>query len=547
MGDTNFEDAFAEIPRIIETTRNSLKSAMEIAGASQEEIDEALKQFDEEMAPALENKYRKEFFDANYSQAKDYISENITDSSKLTGSHIMETVERMYTTAVEEYNKATAAGDSELAEYWQAVIEEMDSQEYLKTMIENSKRQDFEDWQEILDASKELADTQIEYLNIENHLVEKRFNLEEKLLDKEREINKELKKSMSSAAWLDEETRKTLFDTESYDSVMEEITSIREQANTLDSDLEANIAAIKADTSLSLEERQALLKDLQSDYDNQYEVLEKSFGIAEKELAIAKAKVELNNTLNNKNQMMFINGAWVNVADMEAVQKAQDALVDAEYESDRAKRDKSNTEKLNINEDKASELTKNASYAQATLNKELKAFEEALEDLEPRVQTFKELADDLLTGDYLNKYPELIPLAGPMVTGRTKGKTLGDVVGWGSGEKLKANAFKTEIANLIKGDNDVLLGNLGYTFEQLYKLPTNILDQITSGEWADVFKHEESIPTDFLKKATAYFEGHLEEPPVISIGEMIIRPQDIGYSAMMDGLRSIIPISKTNN
>lgn len=547
MGDTNFEDAFAEIPRIIETTRNSLKSAMEIAGASQEEIDEALKQFDEEMAPALENKYRKEFFDANYSQAKDYISENITDSSKLTGSHVMETVERMYTTAVEEYNKATAAGDSELAEYWQGVIEEMDSQEYLKTMIENSKRQDFEDWQEILDASKELADTQIEYLNIENHLVEKRFNLEEKLLDKEREINKELKKSMSSAAWLDEETRKALFDTESYDSVMEEITSIREQANKLDSDLEANIAAIKADTSLSLEERQALLKDLQSDYDNQYEVLEKSFGIAEKELAIAKAKVELNNTLNNKNQMMFINGAWVNVADMEAVQKAQDALVDAEYESDRAKRDKSNTEKLNINEDKASELTKNASYAQATLNKELKAFEEALEDLEPRVQTFKELADDLLTGDYLNKYPELIPLAGPMVTGRTKGKTLGDVVGWGSGEKLKANAFKTEIANLIKGNNDVLLGNLGYTFEQLYKLPTNILDQITSGEWADVFKHEESIPTDFLKKATAYFEGHLEEPPVISIGEMIIRPQDIGYSAMMDGLRSIIPISKTNN
>lgn len=167
------------------------------------------------------------------------------------------------------------------------------------------------------------------------------------LLEAQHEINKELQKSLTSMQYLDEDTRKLLFNTEDYAALSKEINKLQNQANRLRDDYLNKIEGkTKEEVSLITEE-----------YERQNKLLQKQYEIAKKQLEVDKARMKLRNVLNERNTRMFIGGQWQWVADQEAIIEAQEALADAEYESNKSLLERQQQMYLNTFDESVANIT----------------------------------------------------------------------------------------------------------------------------------------------------------------------------------------------
>lgn len=235
-------------------------------------------------------------------------------------------------------------GDSEV-KAWERVVKWL-KDEYPNELekIKNAEHNLFEARkQEILDVI-EFSSTKINsiqtitgaYHNTTNSIVEEQHNL-----------NKELKASMTMYEYLDEETRKLLFNQEDYNKLMRELNGIQGEADDLLDDFND---ALRGATKENIEE-------ITAEYEMQYEMLMKSYEIKKAELEVLKKQQQLNNVLNERNVRMLINGKWEWVANTQDVIDAQNELEDAKFEAQQARISKSQEATMNELETAQNALT----------------------------------------------------------------------------------------------------------------------------------------------------------------------------------------------
>lgn len=215
---------------------------------------------------------------------------------------------------------------------------------------------------ELFDSGSDFGDT---YIESKKTLLESYYDVTNSIAEAQHEINKELETSKTMYEYLDEDTRKLLFNQEDYNELSEELLDIQYRADKLQRQYKRDLDNSTLET----------IESITSNYQMQYETLMKSYEIAKADLEIAKKKQKLNNVLNERNVRMFINGSWQWVANTEDVANAKSELADAEY----AKRveEAGLTQQQSIN---------NLTKQQDELSVVIKSFENGVIDLEEAVK-----------------------------------------------------------------------------------------------------------------------------------------------------------------
>lgn len=171
---------------------------------------------------------------------------------------------------------------------------------------------------ELFDEGADFGNT---YLDSHKTLLQSYYDVTNSIAEAQHEINKELETSKTMYEYLDEDTRKLLFNQDDYNDLSEELLDIQYRADKLQRQYNRELNNATLDT----------IESITSNYQMQYETLMKSYEIAKADLEIAKKKQKLNNVLNERTVRMFINGSWQWVANTEDVANAKSELADAEY------------------------------------------------------------------------------------------------------------------------------------------------------------------------------------------------------------------------
>ena len=201
------------------------------------------------------------------------------------------------------------------SDYYKSLIK--DDEEYYKILEENRLKY-INAIKNEFTKSNNFANS---YFSSRKSILQAQFDIENSIAEARHEISKDLETSMTMYEYLDEETRKLLFNQEDYNTLCEELNEIEYESLRLKSEYEDKIANATLET----------VESITSEYQMQYETLMKSYEISKAELDIAKKKQKLNNVLNERNVRMFVNGSWQWVANTQDVADAKSELADAEY------------------------------------------------------------------------------------------------------------------------------------------------------------------------------------------------------------------------
>ena len=254
------------------------------------------------------------------------------------------------------------------SDYYKSLIK--DDKEYYKILEEHRLN--------YLEAQKEEFDKANNFgssvLDSRKTLLQSYFDVTNSIVEAQHEINKELEASKTMYEWLDEDTRKLLFNQEDYNALSEELYDIQYKADKLKRQYERDLNNSTLET----------VESITSNYQMQYETLMKSYEIAKADLEIAKKKQKLNNVLNERNVRMFINGQWQWVANTEDVANAKSELADAEY----AKR----VEEAGLTQQ---ESINNLTKRQDELSVVIKQFENGIIDLDEAIKLAKNAIGNL--------------------------------------------------------------------------------------------------------------------------------------------------------
>lgn len=187
--------------------------------------------------------------------------------------------------------------------------------------IKNSLQQAYDDFEERMEKRRKALDFEKEQLSSLSTLLGKHHEVLNSIDEEQHNITKELEASKTMTQYLDEETRKLLFNQADYNALSEELVYLKEKANSLQEKYQRDIA------NATLEN----VAEITSNYERQYDIMLKQYEIAKAELEVAKKRQQLDNVLAEKNVKMLINGRWQWVANTQDVINAQNELADAEY------------------------------------------------------------------------------------------------------------------------------------------------------------------------------------------------------------------------
>ena len=178
------------------------------------------------------------------------------------------------------------------------------------------------------------------------------YDVTNAVAEAQHEINKELRASQSMYEYLNEETRKLLFNQEDYDVLTAELIDIQEAANALQEQYNEDILGASKEA----------IAEITSQYQMQYDTMMKQYEVAKAELEVAKKRQKLDSVLAERNVRMFINGQWQWVANTQDVIDAKNELADAEIEKEKAESDLEQTESLNKLTESQDNLTTQINY-----------------------------------------------------------------------------------------------------------------------------------------------------------------------------------------
>lgn len=287
---------------------------------------------------------------------------------------------------------------------------------------------------------EELEDEKAYYENLKS-IREKEFDASQTIRESQHELNMELQKSLTMYEYLDEETRKLIFNEEDYVALTKELSSIQTEINDLTSTYESKIA------SATTEEAELLT----AEYEAQVELKLKEFEIAKSNLEIAKKQMALQNTLNERNTRMFINGQWTWVANQEEVAKAREELAEAEFNAETATLEREHQQAMG-----------QLDNAIGDIQREVNEIDEVLEDLEETLNGEKGL---IVTFNKLNE------AAGKAIDAYENQEDLLDS-GWSDYNDLPT-AEKSFLSKLNKASEEISNGKENVNIEFVQKVWNN--------------------------------------------------------------------------
>lgn len=154
---------------------------------------------------------------------------------------------------------------------------------------------------------------------------QKQYETQAKIRDIQKDIKAQLASSKIMSEWLDEDTRKLLFNEDDYNALSDAVTKLDKETSQLHSNYANDISRLNKD-NMYLEE--AITKE----YERRLAMKEKEYEIAKAQLNLNKKQQELDNILAEKNVKMLINGEWQWVANTADVAKATEELISLEEE-----------------------------------------------------------------------------------------------------------------------------------------------------------------------------------------------------------------------
>ena len=169
--------------------------------------------------------------------------------------------------------------------------------------------------------------------------LQSQYDVQNKLADSQKSLNKELAASKKLKEYLNPETYKLLFNQEDYDK----LSGVLE---TLNGEVEDTYTWYSNQLSKLTEDNWYLEESITKEYERRLNMKEKEYEIAKLELNLNKKRLELENVLAEKNVRVFSGGQWVAVANMKDVQNATEAVSEAEDDLAEAERKRTQQETI---------------------------------------------------------------------------------------------------------------------------------------------------------------------------------------------------------
>lgn len=208
-------------------------------------------------------------------------------------------------------------------EWWSAEDENIDS------VVNEYKR-----W---VDAQKDAIEKSIDYYD---HLIDKQkafidgekslYDAENDIRDIRRDIEKELRTNKALSEYLDEDTRKLLFNEDDYNHLSTVLDGISSEIGSINAWYNSQINSLTEDTWY-------LEEEITAEYERRLAVEEKKYELARQQLDLEKKKLELNNVLNERNIRMLTKNEsgdyeWTYVHDTEKAAEIVGEISDIESE-----------------------------------------------------------------------------------------------------------------------------------------------------------------------------------------------------------------------
>ena len=299
----------------------------------------------------------REYIDKSLSDIDRYIdTRNAYDDWDNWGDTEIEAIKRQ----IDILDRAYAEKLMSLEEYTQK------TEEYSKKLYSVSKNNIIETISEMIEDYEKMRQDEKDALSFESSqysslktLLQSYYDVINAISEAQHEINKELRASKSMYEYLNEETRKLLFNQEDYDVLSEKLLDIQSAANELQEKYNNDILSASEET----------IAEITSQYQMQYETMMKQYEIAKAELDVAKKRQKLDNVLAERNVRMFVNGQWQWVANTQNVIDAQNELADAEIEREQRETSLKQIDSINNLTKAQDDITTQINYLETDLEK----------------------------------------------------------------------------------------------------------------------------------------------------------------------------------
>lgn len=176
----------------------------------------------------------------------------------------------------------------------------------------------------------------------------------------------------------------SLFSEADYKKLTGKLDAIAKEADALYEDVLVQINGVTKD---NVEE----LSLITSAFERQYDLKLKEYEVAKQELAVARARKELENVQNERNVAMLVNGVWTWVADPEAVRSAVEAVNEAKADSIEAITELADAQREAILQDALDGIEKQKILEEAAHDKIMERYDEMLEALDEQIELLEEM------------------------------------------------------------------------------------------------------------------------------------------------------------
>lgn len=269
---------------------------------------------------------------------------------------------------------------------------------------------------EELTAVNEHLSKQIEKQQALLDIKSKEFEVINDMTSAQREIDKAIASSRIATEYLDEETRKRIFNEEDYEKLSSKISSITRATLKLSESYAKKIKNLSEDELYKKEE-------ITAEYEHQLSMKQRELEIAQAEVDLRQKEEQLANVLEEKNVRIRKDGEWVWTYNQDNLRQATEDLADAKAKLADAQTQKSQQSLLDImqrgidsanttigkNEQQMKEMeevVKRVKAAVSDMEEPLRGIDSILEDLE---KTGLPAMDDVVT-DVVGTFSKILGL-----------------------------------------------------------------------------------------------------------------------------------------
>ena len=263
-----------------------------------------------------------------------------------------------------------------------------------KAMWEQEKQERIKAIQQQIDDENDRWESRKKQLDHEKDYYEALLDLEERYLDTIGDVHKEIRsldKELAAAKAYPEGTNLSLFTDDEHDHLVAQLRDVEAEATDLYTKYQEKLASVSAENTYEL-------SHITDEFQRQYEILLKQYEISKADLAVARARRELENVLNERNVAMLVNGVWTWVADPESVKAAVEAVYDAEQDTEDKLTDLFNTQRTQLLEETISNIELQTNIEQAAHDKIIEGLEKMIEEIEDMEFVFEDFIQQLLDG-----------------------------------------------------------------------------------------------------------------------------------------------------